>query len=390
MKTILYIGRYHRPNDPRLCHREMRILAEHEKDARFVFLEVMSELGIRKIDYVARETTYGPVSMTHVTCRMPRIKHNTHSKIVNLLLEKHNEVIARYASSWKPDVVQASDVREIRLALRIARYSKARAIYDSHEDYFRQQTDYGKGKLSARMVGFFYAILELRCIRNFNAVFCTDDYLLNKYKASYYDAREVHLLRNFPYEIFNRRSQFIPKNNLSLVYIGGVNEYRGVKECADYCDRFNKEFRDKKLTLAVYAQDHSILNDLTARGLIQRYDWIDYSELMEVLQRYDIGICLWHPIPKFYRNLPLKNFDYMAAGLPVLTSNFGNLKTYLDMSQAGIGIDPLNYDEFRAAALQLFDAKARESYSQNGRDWVSRYANFPREAKAYVTCMLGD
>ena len=122
--------------------------------------------------------------------------------------------------------------------------------------------------------------------------------------------------------------------------------------------------------------------------MITRYDWIDYKNLMTQLIDYDIGVCLWLPIPKFFHNIPIKNFDYMAAGLPILTSNFGNVKKYLDISGAGIGIDPTNYNDFKNAILLLFEPENRLRFIQNSQRWIKTLGNFHSESKAYVNFIL--
>ena len=200
---------------------------------------------------------------------------------------------------------------------------------------------------------------ELFGIRFFEAVFCTDESLEKKYKKSYYKAKRVELLRNFPY-ITNDLPRNISSNysnkSLKLVYIGGVNKYRGVIETAEYVARYNKEnISQKKLDFYVYSSRNYLVDELARKGLIKHYPYVDFELLKTELVKFDIGICLWLDIPKFRKNLPLKNFDYMAAGLPIITSNFGNLQIHAQRSGAAICINPKDYKEFCSAIDYLFD-----------------------------------
>jgi glycosyltransferase involved in cell wall biosynthesis len=368
----------------------MRLLLKHQPDLRIVFLDRIQDFEQNLLTVSAQPTTFESVRMIHVTCRTPSVSPLLPLFTRHRLIAQQYKMIADYALCWRPNVVQASGVGELQVALRIGKHTGARLIYDSHEDYYRQAVDYNRGLLKARISGMLIAATELLLIRNFNDVFCTDDYLYSKYLHRYYAARHVHLLRNFPYEVVENNAKFAPKDFLYLVYIGDFNPYRGVRECAEFCDRFNKEFDDKQLRFVVYAPDHALLDELVQKGIVERYGWVDYPKLMTKLQKYDVGVCLWHSIPKFHRNLPLKNFDYMAAGLPILTSNFGNLKRYLDISQAGIGINPTSYIEFREAVLRLFDPVQRRRFSKNGQKCIRESWNFCREGEEYVKCILAN
>jgi glycosyltransferase involved in cell wall biosynthesis len=77
----------------------------------------------------------------------------------------------------------------------------------------------------------------------------------------------------------------------------------------------------------------------------------------------------------------------MAAGLPVLTSDFGNIGKYARASGGAICIDPTSYDAFESAITQLFQPALRRQLGEAGRSFVRREASFEREAAEYVEVM---
>jgi glycosyltransferase involved in cell wall biosynthesis len=141
--------------------------------------------------------------------------------------------------------------------------------------------------------------------------------------------------------------------------------------------------------LTVIGHDHPIVQQLAKDGSVQRRPWIEYPRLMKELEDYDVGVCLWLPLRKFERNLPLKNFDYMGAGLPILTSNFGELQRYIERSQSGICIDPQSYEAFEAAVVELFDPDIRHRFGENGMRFVKGQGGFEHESREYVSVMRG-
>jgi glycosyltransferase involved in cell wall biosynthesis len=303
-------------------------------------------------------------------------------------------VLARQISELKklqPVVIQASDIREIARTIIFQRSTGARIIYDSHEDYFNQIFEYSGKTLRSLVSAVRFAIIEIALLRFFETIFCTDEFLLEKYNRPIYGCRNVELLRNFPpREMVTKRPAYPRKNKLNLVYIGSVNPYRGVVECAEYVDRFNEKYSPSHiLTLTVYSSSNSIVEALVKQDKIRHLSWIDYVELMKELPRYDVGICLWNRLKKFEHNLPLKNFDYMAAGLPIITSNFGNLEKYARLSGGAICIDPLEYAAFEAAIVSLFDPSLRQRLGEAGRSFILKQATFESEASNYVRIMTG-
>ena len=395
---ILYIGHAHRINDPRLLHREMKLLHSQLHSVEFWFLKyervnqdsVGSEDGDPFIR-VSQEVISG-IIVNYI------VVHGTHPSPFGLIGQLFGFVhtpivnaIARFFGDRKIDVVQASDVREIRFATRLGKRLRSKLIYDSHEDYVRQVLDYQDGVFKKYVwAGLFYC-LELQYIRQFDHVFCTDEYLLEKYQGLAYAARSVTLLRNFPVMMANsdRHPLYRDTHKLRLLYIGGVNQYRGIIETAGYVYRFNQRMNTKKLEFTIYSPDHDIVQALVTKYDIKHVSWMNYEELMAELGHYDVGTCLWLPIKKFCRNLPLKNFDYMSQGLPIITSNFGNLEKYINVSGAGICINPKSYHEFEQAIVPMFDGSYRRQLGEKGREWVQREGNFETEGRPYVDAIAG-
>jgi glycosyltransferase involved in cell wall biosynthesis len=381
---ILFIGFNHLPKDPRLFHREMYILNKNNPEIELYFAKngkvyTYKELSnYKQNNFQGRKNILKGGKVNKIIRRLAFLKR----KILNLY---YNTLVFWKVKELRPDVIQASDAREILFTLLGKFFFGCRIVYDSHEDYFRQVVDYGDRHLISYFRAFPLSMCEMIFLRFFDCIFCTDDFLYQKYRKSIYKCKRVFLLRNFPIiESGEIDREFINKDNLELVYIGGVNKKRGVIEVAKYVLKYNIKHHEKKLKFHVYSCDNELLDKLEKECSIIRHEYVDYEMLMKELKKYDIGVCLWNDIPKFRRNLPLKNFDYMAVGLPIITSNFGNLKKYAEESGAAFCIDPMSYDEFESAINMLFDQRLRQKMGLFGRGYVERVASFNCEAKSYI------
>lgn len=390
MTTILFLGLHHSPNDSRLCHRQMRAIRAADAGATFFFLQgrvCREEEGVR----VRTEEHYGfTVRVIEVRVRTPTRSPLRPFRWPTVRRELRRGALLGLEGN-RPSVIQASDCKEIRLALELGEDLGAPVVYDSHEDYPRQAWDYRRSTLWGLVAAVDAAASELRYVRRAKAVFATDEFLVRRYRKVLYGAKRVGLLRNYPYSVLSREPQIHEgRQALRLVYVGGVNEHRGVRECAMYVNRFNKETASRRLSFSVFSPRHPLVDDLVGRGLVQHHEWQDYETLMPALRDFDVGVCLLLPIKKFHRNLPVKNFDYMAAGLPILTSAFGAMKDYLDRSGAGLSINPRSYEEFAAAATKLLDPEVRRRMATKGSDWIRKEATFGREASDYIREMVGS
>lgn len=384
---ILFLAFHHRVNDSRLYYREINTIKDKIPESQVFILTLSGDKEYNNITSTKNIIPLQKYAITHIDVQHP-------SKGKSLLHRQYNKLLLKLPLIYhlmstcrklKPDIIQASDVRELPFAVLLSKFCRCEIIYDSHDDYYRQILDYSSRKVTKYFTALKFMVSEIIWVRFFSAVFCTDEFLLAKYKKRIYNAKRISLLRNYPYQVIEDvHRTYGTKSTLKLVYIGGINKHRGIIECAKYVKLFNAEFDDKHLVFDVYSPETLITDELKKEGLITHIPWIDYSELMNRLLEYDVGICLWLPIRKFYRNLPLKNFDYMSCGLPIITSNFGNLKKYIIESKAGICVDPTNYQEFKVAIQKMFNPNVRKEYSLNGIRWVEEYGLFENEAKEYI------
>lgn len=395
--NILFIGQSHRITDPRLRYREMSAIKARYNEAEFFFLQYKKRALVDTLqlngDVFATKEVVSGLEVNYLQVVDDRSQMDA---LLGIVSTKFTRIIARFVKEHlagkRISLIQASDVRELAIGVQLQQELQCPLIYDSHEDYVRQALDYGKGSFKAYIWAALFMVAELRFLRHCRSIFCTDEFLVEKYGKRFYKAGSVNLLRNFPYlpdNGFVSRNSYRPTDRLRLVYIGGINKYRGLVEASRFVQEFNQRNSLRQLCLTIYGPTNELTKHLVSGFGVTHYDWIDYDNLMECLAEYDVGLCLWLPIKKFHRNLPLKNFDYMSVGLPFITSNFGNLKKYVEASGGGVCINPTSYDDFESAVEMLFDPKVREKLGKSGAEWARLEGNFVHEAQEYLEMFAG-
>jgi glycosyltransferase involved in cell wall biosynthesis len=109
---------------------------------------------------------------------------------------------------------------------------------------------------------------------------------------------------------------------------------------------------------------------------------IPHEEVFDVLVRSHIGLAVLHPDPNYVDSLPTKLFEYMAAGLPVVASNFPLWKEIVEGNRCGITVDPLDSKAI-AQAIEYLLTHPEEALQmgENGRRAVEEKYNWEAESK---------
>jgi glycosyltransferase involved in cell wall biosynthesis len=95
------------------------------------------------------------------------------------------------------------------------------------------------------------------------------------------------------------------------------------------------------------------------------------------------GIVALHPAPSFVASYPIKMFEYMAAGLPVVASDFPPFREILGDGACGLLVEPRNPAVLAAAIRWIFDhpAEARAMGERGRRRVETLYTWEAEEAR---------
>jgi glycosyltransferase involved in cell wall biosynthesis len=102
---------------------------------------------------------------------------------------------------------------------------------------------------------------------------------------------------------------------------------------------------DMSFKLAGMTYESSFFEELEADENWNRVNFIgklDRTEVKELLAKSKMGLVTLHPTINYIDALPVKMFEYMLAGIPVIASNFEILKDIVDKENCGLCVDPLD------------------------------------------------
>lgn len=255
-----------------------------------------------------------------------------------------------------------------------------KVIYDAHEDTPLQISyQHWIPFPIKKPYEWFYRALEKFAGWWFDAIIVAEPVM-----AKYFPTRKVTLVRNFP--IKGSFTEEIPLGQRTggLVYVGLLSKPRGVFEMMEG-HRLASTRIKIGFTLGGKFAPPSLEKEMLPSHNVRYLSWLSYMEMVRVLYESSIGIIVPHPIARYKTNYPVKLFEYMAAGLPVIASAEGESASFVREENAGILVDPLNVSQIADAIVKLRKEPMLASDMGNrGRKLIFEKYNWEDESEKLI------
>lgn len=262
----------------------------------------------------------------------------------------------RKARNLKAAVYQVHDPELLWVALLLKRRGN-RVIYDMHESMRRHiltKSWLGPAwmrKVASRLYGWFEDLAIRRLDHVLVVVESMRDDILRLHPAR---AHKVTVLRNLPViALIDRSLQAVAKNpEFTLIYVGGLSRIRGIKEVVTAL----AELPGVRLKLLGPWSDSDYRAECTllpAWGQVQDLGQVRMDAVYDHVRAADMGLCLLYPVHNYMISLPIKTFEYMACGLPMLLSDFPFWRTvYGRFAWFADTLDPASIGEAIRQAME--------------------------------------
>jgi len=289
--------------------------------------------------------------------------------------------VYKQAIAINADLYHFHDPELIPVGLRLKKTGKV-VIYDIHEDVPRQilSKDYIKPFFRA-IISKSFEIFENWAVKKFDAIITATPHIRNRFKKLNPNTVDIN---NFPKldELYEPVDWVNRKNE--ICYIGGISRIRGIVELVKALEYVNTtlhlagNFESEKLKKEVMS--------LKGWKKVRYYGFVDRSKVKEILKNVKIGIVTLHPSQNYIYSLPVKMFEYMSAGIPVIASNFLLWREIIEKNNIGICVNPLNPKEIAKAINTLLnnDSLTREM-GLKARKLVEEKYNWENEEKKLIT-----
>lgn len=304
------------------------------------------------------------------------IEHSTKKEVVNRItmhyLEKkkrskrfqhwkflYNEMIKSNAKNFH---FHDSELLIVAFFLKRKLKKDIFIVYDMHEHLPAAiKTKQWIPKFSRKFISNVIEKVEKYLMKSCDAVIFAEKSYKNHYTNL--NLKKIDVL-NYPLI-----EQELPKKKknecLTLIYVGVLTEQRGLfnmLELAKYLKEHSAVKFNLKLIGPIFTKENKINQFIKENGLddiVKIYGRIQYNDIWRHYSQADIGLCLLHPTPNNLNSQSTKLFEYMAAGLPIIASDFSSFTQLLTLHQCGKTVNISDYQELGRVVIEIAENPMR-------------------------------
>jgi glycosyltransferase involved in cell wall biosynthesis len=279
-------------------------------------------------------------------------------------------------------VYHIHDPELISIGLKLKKLKK-KIVYDVHEDLPRQI--YGKTYLKEWLKPFVSRVVEKRenrVAKKYDYICTATSYIRDRFLNINNKTVDVN---NYPIVTELLGSvDWIDKRD-EVCYIGGLSEVRGTREIVkafEYIDGV-------KLILAGNFFDDNLkieLEKLTSWGKVDFKGYLDRQGVYDILLKSKVGLVILHPLINYLNALPVKMFEYMLSGIPVIASDIPLWRRIVDECECGMVVNPFDTKAIAKAIKYLIDnPKDAEKMGKMGQKAILDKYNWSNEEQKLVS-----
>ncbi len=277
-------------------------------------------------------------------------------------------------TQFDPEVVHCHDFDTLPVGWLWAKWHHKLLIYDAHE-YYAELIKPRLKSVVGSLLECWITNAEQFFARRADALITVDDNLAAIYQRM--NARVVVLGHHPPKEMAQVQNPIFTRGEINLIYAGRLSRDRGLLDYVLLLRRLLEMGIPARLTLAgvftPYQEEQAFTS--SARGLeehITLLGWLPFDRMAQTLRTADVGLALFQPDPRFLNATPVKLYEYMAGGLPVIASNFPAIASVVQAAECGVLVDtPVNLDRIAQVIRSWWHERSiPQRMGENGRQAV--------------------
>ncbi|MDI6698939.1 MAG: glycosyltransferase family 4 protein [Candidatus Saccharicenans sp.] len=339
MRKVVHITTVHSPFDARVFHKEAKTLVQAGYDVTLIAQHDKNEVvdGVKIIPL--------PKSRN----RLQRMLGLT-SKAFHLAFRQ------------RADIYHFHDPELIPIGMLLTLVTKAKVIYDVHEDYVQHMLfkEWFPSSLR-RIASWFMWQIEKISARSFAAIITPTDAITERFQKL--RARKVRTLHNFPLLEFGSANshETVLTLQFDLIHTGTLSSPRlsfmfsVARELKQMGYNFKWCILGASPEMIKWAESEMKKEGPDISENFVFIEKVPHTVVCRYLLQSKIGVNHHLAEPRFLAAIPVKVFEYMACGLPVISSDLPLLRKLLGGKNCAILVRPGDVGAFANSVKYLLD-----------------------------------
>ena len=285
----------------------------------------------------------------------------------------------------RPHVAHFHDPELLPWAI-LLRLRGIKIVYDVHED-MPQQVKHNPGlpQWAQRTLPPFITFSEWAAGHIFDGFAVPTQTIAGRFPQ-----KKTVLVRNFPIleELHRPNAAPMAARPAHFAYVGYISEVRNIYGMMQAVSKLQDPSARLRLVGSFAIQDTEDRAKAMSEwaGSVVFEGWASRAEVGAILGEVRGGLVVLKPVEHEMLTLPIKLFEYMAAGLPVVSSDFPVWKDIVDDAKCGILVDPLDPAAIAAGMQWLLNhPEEAADMGKRGRAAVEIKYNWAPEAERLVS-----
>jgi glycosyltransferase involved in cell wall biosynthesis len=285
----------------------------------------------------------------------------------------------------EPDIIHAHDLVTLPVGSIVAHSVRARLIYDSHE------LEVHRNVRNAFLDKWLRYGIERKHIRSCDAVVTVCDSIAD-HLAGAYKIRRPIVVMNAPDCEARRPCKRDLRSVLGLesetplaVYVGRITIGRGIEQivtCLQHLPRFHLALIGA-VNLPTLNAARGVAKLLGVAERLHVLNPVAPDEVVSFISTADVSIVpVQNVCLSYYYSLPNKLLESAMARLPVVVSNFPELKRFVEISGGGVVMDEKEPHDIARALQEAYDHRVRLRLDAHRWHRVEDIYGWPRQKDA--------
>ena len=330
-------------------------------------LDTLSKAGYEVI-YIAKKgkfendkITYWPITEYHGR--------------LNRLIKGSREALQK-ALDANADIYHFHDPELIGVGKKLKRRGK-KVVYDIHEEY--PSVILSKNwipRYLRKVVAWLVDSYERRAVHLMDGIVVVVQEQLERFTGK----EKFAILPNFPDTqlLESMRNKKKDGEDVRFVYSGSIDVDRSIVEMIEAFVMLRKKYHIR-LDLLGPIHDKSLRDYITEKesqtdGLAYR-GTLAHNDALEIVSESDVGLMVMHRGRSKEMSSPLKMYEYLGLGLPIIASDFRKWREVLDEKPCALFVGPDSPSDIaEKMEILIKDKKLRNNMRENAIEISSRYS----------------